>query len=165
MIIRYTAKFWVLQQYSEIFSDETNTIWTGQLGTKMVFFYYNTKGKKSPLILSKKSERSGRSTWEEEFLDHELYPWGRGCYSILHTVVQQEGIQGQATRVNDGRHQVLGVVEEGQGTHVPVREASLLRWSSRQNPRYWVNYCCIRDKLHKILQILSPNFTDISRHF
>jgi hypothetical protein len=36
-------------------------------------------------------------------------------------VVEKEWVQRQAAGVNDGCHQVLGVVEERQGAHVPAK--------------------------------------------
>lgn len=59
-------------------------------------------------------------TWNGELLHDELHPGGDGGQRVLHAVVEEEGVQRQAVRVDDGRHQVLGVVEEGQGAHVPA---------------------------------------------
>lgn len=37
-------------------------------------------------------------------------------------MIEEERVQGQVVRVDDGRDQVLGVMEERQGAHVPGEE-------------------------------------------
>lgn len=59
-------------------------------------------------------------TWNGQLLHNELHPWWDSSQRVLHTVVEQEWVQRQAARVDDGRYQILGVMEERQGTHVPA---------------------------------------------
>lgn len=51
-------------------------------------------------------------------------------------MVEQEGVQRQAVRVDDGRHQVLRVMEEGQRAHVPAQKqtATLARGTAASSP-------------------------------
>lgn len=59
-------------------------------------------------------------TWNGQLLHNELHPWWDSSQRVLHTVVEQEWVQRQAARVDDGCYQILGVMEERQGTHVPA---------------------------------------------
>lgn len=58
-------------------------------------------------------------TWDSQLLHGELQPRGDGGQRVLHTVIEEEGVQRQAVRVDDGRYQVLRVMEERQRAHVP----------------------------------------------
>ena len=70
-------------------------------------------------------------TWNQHLLHGELHPGGHGSQGVLDAVVEQEGVEGQAAGVDDGSHQVLRVVEEGQGAHVPVHERAGQRQTNR----------------------------------
>lgn len=64
--------------------------------------------------------RRGTLTWPKDVFQRELDPGRKSGHGVLQTVVEEEGVQGQALGVAHGRDQVLRVVEQRQRAHVPV---------------------------------------------
>ena len=82
---------------------------------------------------SNRGKNQTRPTWNHHLLYGELHPWGHCSQGVLDAVVEQKGVEGEAAWVDEGRYQVLRIVEERQGAHVPVDMR--LTISSKQTPR------------------------------